>query len=254
MTLNNPAFPREAVAVVTGAGGGIGRATAMQLARAGARLALLDVDADAVAATAQAIRQDNGTTRFWVTDVSDEAAVLRTAAEVEAQLGHCTVLVNNAGLLLRGQVTDPLAPAHWARTIETNLSGAFHTSRAFLPALKETRGSIVNVASVHAYSAVGISAAYTASKGGLKQLTQALAVEFAPFRIRVNAVAPGSIRTAMTGDSKQLEAPTGFLARVPMGRIGDASEVAHAIVFLASERASYITGATLPVDGGYLAG
>ncbi len=249
-----PGLGGATVAVVTGAAGGIGQATAAQLARAGANVALIDVDAQGLDGAAQAIRQHGTKVHTFVADVTDEAAMTHVATEVHARLGVCGILVNNAGVLLRGGVSDALAPSQWSRTIETNLSGAFLTSRAFLPALKMRRGCIVNVASIHAYSAVGISAAYTASKGGLKQLTQALAVELAPFGIRVNAVAPGSIRTAMTAGSSEREAPAGFLSRVPMGRIGEAPEVARAVHFLASDFASYITGVTLPVDGGYLAG
>jgi len=248
MTQHSP-LADETVAVVTGAAGGIGQATAVQLARAGASVALIDLDARALDGITQTLRESGARVCNWVADVTDEAAMIGVAAEVNTQLGVCGILVNNAGVLLRGSFADAAAPVQWSRTIETNLSGAFLTSRAFLPALKVTRGCIVNVA-----SAVGNSAAYTASKGGLKQLTQALAVELAPFGIRVNAVAPGGIRTGMTAESTELEAANGFLARVPMARIGDASEVAHAIHFLASGSASYITGVTLPVDGGYLAG
>lgn len=248
-----PPLPAGTVAVVTGAAHGIGRATAERLGRAGARLALVDVDAAALAKVVQAIEGEGGVARPFETDVADAREVARLAPQVLAELGPCAILVNNAGVLMRGRFDDADAPEQWTRTLATNLQGAFQVCRAFLPALESTRGCIVNVASIHAFSAVGISAAYTASKGGLKQLTQALAVELADRGIRVNAVAPGAIRTAMTGERASLEGPGGFLGRVPMRRLGEADEVAAVIHFLASGMASYVTGGVIPVDGGYLA-
>lgn len=247
-------LPIGSVAMVSGAASGIGRATAIMLASAGARLAIVDIDASGLEATEAQIAENGGAVKAYVASVTDVAAISFAVADAEKRFGPCSILVNNAGILLRGQFDGPDALEQWTRTIDVNVNGAFHVSRAVLPALKATRGCIVNTASIHAVSAVGNSAAYTASKGALKQFTQALAVELAPHGVRVNAVAPGAIRTAMTGSSGSLKAPDGFLSRVPMGRIGEANEVASAILFLVSDLASYITGVTLPVDGGYLAG
>ncbi|MGJ7565878.1 SDR family NAD(P)-dependent oxidoreductase [Variovorax sp. GB1R11] len=243
-----------AVAVITGAASGIGRATALSFSARGARVALIDVDEDALAVTTADIHAQGGTALAFDASVADEQAMLDVAAEVRRVFGHCDVLVNNAGVLLRGSFAGADAPAQWRRTLDVNLSGAFYASRAFLPLLQAGGGCIVNVASIHSCVAVENSAAYTASKGGLKQLTQALALELAPMGIRVNAVAPGSIATAMTAVTRADVASTSkFLERVPLARVGEVTDVVNAVQFLASDLASYITGVTLPVDGGYLA-
>ena len=248
-----PSFT-DAVAVITGAAAGIGRATALAFAARGARVALIDIDAVGLAATAAHIRAQSGVAQTYHRSVADEQAMLDTAAEVGQSFGRCDVLVNNAGVLLRGAFGAADAPQQWRRTLDVNLSGAFYTSRAFLPLLRAQGGCIVNVASIHSCVAVENSVAYTASKGGLKQLTQALALELAPLGIRVNAVAPGGIATAMTAVTRADSAAVSkFLERVPLARIGDVADVVNAVQFLASDLAAYITGVTLPVDGGYLA-
>ena len=254
------------VAVVTGAAAGIGRGTAIAFHRAGAHLVLIDVDApglaDTVALMTAAATDSTGPAASGarpeisthVCSVADEQAVLAVAAAVTTRWGRCDVLVNNAGILLRGPLTGLLAAEQWRQTLDVNLSGAFYVTRAFLPLLQAARGCIVNVASIHASVAVANSVAYTASKGGLKQLTQALALELAPMGIRVNAVAPGSIATNMTAQTRaNPEAGAKFLDKVPLARHGEVADVVNAIHFLASDLAGYITGAMLPVDGGYLA-
>lgn len=248
-----PAFD-GGVAVITGAAAGIGRATALAFASRGARVVLIDIDAGGLDAVSADIRAQGGMALTLCSSVADEQAMQAAAEEVARAFGRCDVLVNNAGVLLRGSFMGPEAPLQWRRTLDVNLSGAFYASRAFLSLLQASTGCIVNVASIHACVAVENSAAYTASKGGLKQLTQALALELAPMGIRVNAVAPGSIDTAMTAVTRADGAASArFLERVPLRRAGQPSDVVNAIQFLASDLAGYITGATLPVDGGYLA-
>jgi NAD(P)-dependent dehydrogenase (short-subunit alcohol dehydrogenase family) len=252
----NPQTPvfHDAVAVVTGAAAGIGRATALAFAARGARVALIDIDEAGLAATSADVRAQSGVAQAYHCSVADEQAMLEVAAGVERSFGRCDVLVNNAGVLLRGGFAAADAPQQWRSTLDVNLSGAFYASRAFLPLLRAQAGCIVNVASIHSCVAVENSVAYTASKGGLKQLTQALALELAPMGIRVNAVAPGGIATAMTAVTRaDTAAISKFLERVPLARVGDVADVVNAVQFLASDLAAYITGVTLPVDGGYLA-
>lgn len=187
-------------------------------------------------------------------DIRDRAALKDAAEQSMKQFGDAAILVNNAGVLLRGKVDDPNMTELWDTTIETNLTGTFNVTNAFLEQLKKTKGVIVNVGSIHSEVAVMNSIAYTASKGGIAQLTKALALELSEFNIRVNAVAPGIIATNMTtnlrSQEKQLQS---FLKRVPLRKVGKPHDVANAVLFLSSSLSAYITGITLPVDGGYLA-
>jgi NAD(P)-dependent dehydrogenase (short-subunit alcohol dehydrogenase family) len=168
--------------------------------------------------------------------------------------GEVSILVNNAGILLRGSVDRDAADDEWDRTLQVNVTGTYNMVRAFLPALKQTKGTIVNLGSIQSFVSTPNSAAYTASKGAVLQLTKALAVELAQSGIRVNAIAPGFIETPMTeatrSDPDRLKA---LLAHTPMRRVGQPDELAGAVIFLASPASSYVTGVMLPVDGGYLA-
>jgi NAD(P)-dependent dehydrogenase (short-subunit alcohol dehydrogenase family) len=241
------------VALVTGAGRGIGQATALALAQAGATLAVADLDSASAHATAETIRRNGGSATAHALDVTDSTACKALAATIAADLGAVSILVNNAGVLLRVPHDSPDAADAWHRTLDVNLNGTFNVTSAFSGQLKTTRGAIVNLSSIHSFVATGVSAAYSASKGAIAQYTKAMAGELAPFGVRVNAVAPGMIVTPMTAVTIANPASSaGFLRHVPLARTGEPAEIAGAVLFLASDAASYVTGVVLPVDGGYL--
>ncbi|MFO1266791.1 MAG: glucose 1-dehydrogenase [Rubrivivax sp.] len=252
------------LALVTGAASGIGRAIAVAYAAAGARVAVTDLALDACAETLAAARaarasragdgpgaHDDADCRAYALDVTDAAAVQALAERIGAEMGDIDILVNNAGVIVREGIESPRVRDNVRRMIDVNYLGAFDVIHAFLPALKRTRGSIVNIASVAALRGQRGAVGYSASKGALRLLTQSLAADLARDGIRVNAIAPGVIDTPMTeatrSDPKRLQ---GFLARIPAGRLGQPGEIAGPAVFLASDLASYVTGTILPVDGG----
>jgi meso-butanediol dehydrogenase / (S,S)-butanediol dehydrogenase / diacetyl reductase len=242
------------LAVVTGAASGIGASAARMLARAGARVMLVDRDGAACESHALVLRGEGAQAWGADLDVTDLDAVRAFAARVGVEQGDVTLLVNNAGVLVRRGIDDPEAEAIVRQVMDVNLHGAFAMVRAFLPALRRTRGRVVNVASGAAFSAQANCAGYSASKAALHMMTQTLAVDLGADGVRVNAVAPGVIETPMTAATRSDPARlAGFLRRTPAGRLGQPDEVAAAILFLASPLASYINGTTLPVDGGFLA-
>jgi NAD(P)-dependent dehydrogenase (short-subunit alcohol dehydrogenase family) len=251
-----PGLLQGRLALVTGAGQGNGRAIALGLSRAGARVVVTDVNATTVAETAELVRAEGGTAWSFALDVADAAACLLLADRVAAACGRVDLLVNNAGIIIRENSAHPRATEHWRRTLDVNVHGTFNVTQAFLPALKDGGGAIVNLSSIAAFAGQGGSLGYSPSKGAIKLYTQSLAVELAPFGVRVNALAPGVIATPMTeptrADPSRL---AGFLQRTPMGRVGQPEELVGPVLFLASEAlSSYVTGITLPVDGGFLAG
>jgi NAD(P)-dependent dehydrogenase (short-subunit alcohol dehydrogenase family) len=241
------------LALVTGGGHGNGAAIARGLAAAGAEVIVTDIDRDAARSIADSIVADGGRARGFALDVTDEEGCHKLAQDLSLLIGPIRILVNNAGVFLRGNLFAGDGRERWDRTMAVNVQGPFNVTTAFVGQLRLTRGTIVNIASINSYVAQAGSGAYPVSKGALAQFTRALASELAPDGVRVNALAPGLIATAMTeptrADPVRLEA---FLAHVPMKRVGEPEELVGPVVFLCSDAASYITGAILPVDGGYL--
>jgi NAD(P)-dependent dehydrogenase (short-subunit alcohol dehydrogenase family) len=242
------------LALVTGAGRGNGRAIAYGLAQAGAGVVVTDIDLAPAEETARLITETGGAAWAFRLDVSDSEACDALAAKIASEIRAISILINNAGILLGGRIDEDGARDRWVKTRQINIDGPYNATAAFLNSLRETKGCIVNVASIQSFVGGVGATAYIASKGAVAQMTKALAVELARYDIRVNAIAPGMIDTAMTSavqqNDKQLK---GLLAHVPMRRMGRPEELVGATVFLASRDASYVTGAILPIDGGYLA-
>ncbi len=243
------------VAVVTGAASGMGRATAELLAHMGATVALLDRSeaglAEAVTACRAVTAHAEHTVSSWTLDVTDRAAVAAVVGDVAATFGRIDVLVNCAGLSVGLPLDAPTFEEAWDLTLAVDLTGYALVARACLPHLLATgRGRIVNVASTEGLGATPGLAPYTAAKHGVIGLTRSLAVELGRRGITVNCVCPGPIHTGMTSPIPD-EAKDRFARkRVPIGRYGDAHEVAHAIVSLVLPAMSYVNGAVLVVDGG----
>ena len=244
----------DRVALVTGAGSGIGRAIALGLAAEGARVVVSDLDEAGGAETVAAIEKSGGTAIFVRADVSkpEEGAALVGSAVKE--LGALHVAVNNAG------IGGPTAPAGdypidgWDRVIAINLSGVFYGMRHQIPALLDSGGgSIVNVASILGQVGFPSSSAYVAAKHGVVGLTRSAALEYAARGVRVNAVGPAFINTPLIEKNMTPEARAGLVAKHPIGRLGESEEVAELVVWLSSEKASFVTGSYYAIDGGYLA-
>jgi NAD(P)-dependent dehydrogenase (short-subunit alcohol dehydrogenase family) len=239
------------VALITGAGSGIGEAIAHAMADAGARTVAVDIDGGAARRTATAIGRE---AVDFACDVTHRVGCDSLAAAVRSRIGAVAILVNNAGIIRRGTVMEPNTRADWDATLAVNLDGPYNMVTAFLDQLRETKGSIINIGSIQSFVALPNSAAYTTSKGGVRLLTKALAIELSPLGIRVNAIGPGFTATPLNAKAREDAVyMANFASRIPLGRIGTPEDIAGPAVFLASDMARYITGVTLPVDGGYLA-
>ena len=242
------------LAFITGAGQGNGRALALGLSQAGARIIATDVNAEAVLETMDLVRRAGGQAWAYHLDVTSADACNQLAAQVAEEIGHVDLLVNNAGIVIRATADSPRAAENWAKVINVNVNGTFNVTMAFRSAIKETRGAIVNIASIASYVGQDHSLGYAPSKGAIKLFTQSMAQDLAPYGARVNALAPGIIETPMTEVTRQNpERLQGFLKRIPLGRVGQTADLVGPVIFLASDMARYITGVTIPVDGGFLA-
>lgn len=244
-------------ALVSGAGSGIGRAAAQLFAAEGAAVAVLDLRRDAAEETVAAIRSAGGCATAVTADVSvadDVAAAVDAAASA---LGHLDIVYNNAGVDSRGSVAE-VGEEDWDRTFAVNVKGTYLLSRSAIPHLvRAGGGSIINQGSVAALVGVANFAAYCAAKGAVVALTRSMAIDLAAQRIRVNAVCPGTVHTALiepmlrargNGDLAAGLAMT--VAKYPIGRLGTPDEIAHVALFLASDDASFLTGSTITADGG----
>jgi NAD(P)-dependent dehydrogenase (short-subunit alcohol dehydrogenase family) len=207
-----------------------------------------------VAETAQLVRDEGGQAWSFVLDVTSPEACHALAIRVGEEIGAIDLLVNNAGIIIREGTASPNAAANWKKTLDVNVHGTFNVTHAWLGAIKATKGAVINIASIAAYAGQGASLGYSPSKGAIKMFTQSLAQELAPFGVRVNALAPGVIETPMTAATREnpqrLES---FMTRIPMGRVGQTEDLVGPVIFLASDMSRYVTGITLPVDGGFLA-
>ncbi|HEX6791636.1 MAG TPA: 3-oxoacyl-[acyl-carrier-protein] reductase [Candidatus Krumholzibacteria bacterium] len=237
------------MAVITGAARGIGREIAERLGAAGASLAVVDVDDGAVAQAAADISRSGVTARGYRCDVSsfDDAAAV--GERIAGDFGRVDILVNNAGIT-RDKLFLRMSADDWGAVLNVNLTGAFNVTRAFTSVmLKQRSGSIVNIASVVGQMGNAGQANYAASKAGMIGLTKSLAKEFAPRGVRVNAVAPGFIRTPMT-DALSEEVQTQMKQAIPLGRFGETGDVASVVMFLVSDASAYVTGQIINCDGG----
>ncbi len=245
------------VALVTGAGSGIGRAVALRLAQDGAKIAVADWNATTGGETVQLIQQQGGEAILMQADVSKVADTERIVAETVGKFGKLNILVNNAAVMLEKTAVDT-TEEDWERIVGINLKGTFFCAKHAILQFRRQGGGgiIVNMASVNSFFAEGGIAAYCTTKGGIAQLTRALAMDHSGEGIRVNAIAPGWIETPMNANffalGPHIKEQAAKLHAI--NRIGQPEEVAHLVAFLASDEAGFITGSLMTVDGGFSAG
>lgn len=248
-------------ALVTGAGSGIGAACARLMAEQGAAMAVLDVRPGAAGAVAAELRDAGATATEWDCDVADDAAIGAAAAGAASAFGGLDTVVAAAGIAPPGR-THELSLGQWDSIIRINLTGVFLTVRHTLgPLIDAGCGSLVTIGSVASLVAAGSSSAYDASKGGVLQFTRAIAAEYAHDGIRANCVCPGYVATGLRSNTEAVSgavtsvvaAPTAERIRRPIERRADPHEIATVVAFLCSDQASFVTGAAVPVDGGYSA-
>ncbi len=246
---------QDECAIITGAGRGIGRACALRAAAEGAHVVVADLDLAAAKRVAEEVRALGRQAVPLRVDVTRAAEVQAMVEQTVHALGRVDVLVNNAGVIGPGP-SETLSEAEWDRVVAVDLKGVFLCSQAAgRQMIAQRRGKIVSIASIAAWAGFPMRASYNASKAGVVALTQVLACEWAKYGIRVNAVGPGYVNTDIVKQGLELGVVTlaDIERRTPLGRLAEPDEIARAVVFLASDEASYITGQTLFVDGGWTA-
>ena len=241
------------VAIITGAGSGIGKATAALFAEQGAKVVVSDISETNGLAAVEELKKNGGDAYFVKADSSIPADNQALVEQTLKQYGALDIAVNNAG------IGGPLSPTAeysiegWQKVIDINLSGVFYGLRYQIPAMLKKGGSIINVASILGQAATKFSPAYVAAKHGVVGLTKAAALENADKKIRINSIGPGYIKTPLVMSSLDEPAINALVGLHPMGRLGESEEIAELILWLASSKSSFVTGAYYPIDGGYLA-
>lgn len=241
----------DKIALVTGGGAGIGRAICETFAREGATVIAVDIDGDAAAKTAETIVKANGSATAHQIDITDTAQIRALMADIKDAHGRLDVLVNNAGVGARADFRH-LSDEDWDRVWAVNLDGTVRCAREAFDLLRASgKASVINLSSVMSAKHTRQMAVYSATKGAVSSLSRSLAVEYAPYGIRVNTVLPGYVETALIG--RYLQNPMiakALLSQTPLRRFGTPEDIANAALFLASDEAAYVTGAALNVDGG----
>lgn len=238
-------------AVVTGGGNGLGSAIATAMAAEGAHVLVVDRNAEPAEEIVEHIVAAGGSASAETLDIGDREAVMAFGARLVEQYGTIDVLVNNAGISPRSRPNDADQAEKWDQIVNVNLTGHWDVTVSVLPALKHAGASVIFLSSIAGFTAPRSSAAYGATKAGIRSLVQYFARDLGPTGGRANGLAPGRMKSGLmtvTGDGNAK-----FLQRVPLGRVGETHEIAGPAVFLASDESSYVTGVTIPVDGGYLA-
>ncbi len=240
---------RGKVAFITGFGSGLGQAIAVMFAQAGAAVAGTSPTESKGRNTVALVEQKGGTARYWPGDVADAGRMKAVISETVRELGGIDIVVNSGGVRTNGSITE-ITEADWDLTLDVNLKGAFIVSRLAIPEMKKRGGGVIlNIGARSGMLGQSGRAAYCAAKGGMVRLTEAMAMDHARDKIRVNCICPGPTRTPMV-DTSTPEKLARYKTRVPIGRIGEPEDVAYAALYLASDEASMVTAAILPVDGG----
>jgi NAD(P)-dependent dehydrogenase (short-subunit alcohol dehydrogenase family) len=238
-------------ALVTGGGGGLGSAISSALAAEGAHVLVVDRYTEAAEQMAKKIVASGGSASAETLDIGDREAVMAFGARTVEQYGAIDVLVNNAGISPRSRPGDPDQMQKWDEVLSVNLTGQWDITVSLLPALNNPGASVIFLSSIAGFSAPRSSAAYGATKAGIRSLVQYFSRTLGPTGGRANGLAPGRMKSGLM--TVEGEGNAKFLQRVPLGRVGETHEIAGPAVFLASDMSSYVTGVTIPVDGGYLA-